>query len=194
MNTLFTGAKERAQTLGLFVTSIWIVSLVGFLIPLQHALGIEPRTLTSLPGLATAPWVHAGLGHLVANTMPLLVLGWLAILPRKMDFWQATAGGALGAGICAWMLGGSHTVHIGASGVVFGLFGYVLARGFFAWRLTDIAIAIPATMLYGFSMVLGLLPVYPGVSWQSHLGGAIGGVVAARIFAKPPTQAAWPVY
>ena len=185
MNEIVVGAKARAQTLALFVGSIWLVSIVGFLIPLQRMLGIEPRTLTSLPGLATAPWVHAGLGHLVANTMPLLVLGWLAVLPREKDFWQAVTGGALGAGAFAWLLGGPHTVHIGASGVVFGLFGFVLARGFFARRLVDIAIAVPATMLYGFSMVLGLLPVYPGVSWQSHLGGAVGGVLAARIFAKP---------
>jgi membrane associated rhomboid family serine protease len=184
MQLILSGAKSRAQVLGLFVGSIWLVSVLGFVFPIKHSLGVEPRSLLGLVGIVTAPWAHGGLGHLVSNTVPLLVLGWLAMLPKQEGFWQALAGGMLGAGAAAWLLGGAHTVHIGASGVVFGLFGFILARGYYTRRLVDIAVALPAGALYGFSMLLGLLPVYPGVSWQSHLGGAIGGVLAARYFTR----------
>lgn len=184
MQLSVSGAKSRAQVLGLFVGSIWLVSVLGFVFPIKHALGVEPRSLSGLVGILTAPWAHGGFGHLVSNTVPLLVLGWLTMLPKPEDFWQALAGSMLGAGAAAWLLGGPHTVHIGASGVVFGLFGFILARGYYSRRLVDIAVALPAGALYGFSMLLGLLPVYPGVSWQSHLGGAIGGVLTARYFTR----------
>jgi membrane associated rhomboid family serine protease len=184
MQLMLEGAKARAQTLALFVGSIWVVSLAGFVFHLQHALGVQPRTLTGLTGIATAPWAHANLAHLVSNTVPLLVLGWLAMLPKQEGFWQALLGGTLGAGALAWLMGGAHTVHMGASGVVFGLFGFIVARGFYTRRVADIAVAVPTAALYGISMLLGVLPVYPGVSWQSHLGGAIGGVLAARFFSR----------
>ncbi|KVP39844.1 rhomboid family intramembrane serine protease [Burkholderia ubonensis] len=184
MQQFLDGAKARAQLLALFVGSIWAVSILGFVFPLRGALGVEPRSLFGLTGIITAPWVHASFGHLMSNTLPLLVLGWLATIPKQEGFWQAIIGGALGAGIGAWLLGAPNSVHIGASGLVFGLFGFVLARGFYARRLVDIAVALPAAALYGLSMFTGLLPVYPGVSWQSHLGGAIGGVLAARYFTR----------
>ena len=186
MQLIINGAKQRAQVLALFVGSIWLVSVAGFVLPLQHALGVQPRSLHGLLGIVTSPWAHGGLGHLVSNTVPLLVLGWLAMLPKQEGFWQALLGGALGGGLAAWLLGGAHTVHIGASGLVFGLFGFIMARGFYTRRMVDVAVALPAGALYGVSMLLGLLPVYPGVSWQSHLGGAVGGVLAARIFTKEP--------
>lgn len=188
MQLMLAGAKARAQTLTLFAGSIWAVSLLGFVFPIKQALGVAPRTLFGLLGVITAPWVHAGFGHLLSNTVPLLLLGWLAMLPRQEGFWQAILGGALGAGLLAWLIGGPNTVHIGASGLVFGLFGFVLARGFYSRRMVDIAVALPAAMLYGFSMLAGLLPVYPGVSWQSHLGGAIGGILAARVCYKGALQ------
>lgn len=187
MQLSFAGVKERAQVLALFVGSIWLVSVVGFVVPLQQALGVQPRTLHGLLGIITSPWAHGGLGHLVSNTVPLLILGWLTMLPKQEGFWHALLGGALGGGITAWLLGGAHTVHIGASGLVFGFFGYVMARGFYTRRLVDIAVALPAGVLYGFSMLMGLLPVYPGVSWQCHLGGVVGGVLAARIFMREST-------
>lgn len=177
-------AMPRGRMLLFFVGSIWLVSVVSLLLPSSHALGVRPRTLAGLVGILASPWLHASWGHLISNTVPLLVLGWLAMLPRTSDFWRAVVGAILGAGLAAWLLGGSSTVHIGASGLVFGLFSYVLARGVYSRRLVDLAVALPAAALYGASMVLGVLPLYPGVSWQSHLGGAIGGALAAKLFAK----------
>ena len=185
MQLILEGAKARFIALSLYVSSIWAVSFAGFGLPgVKHLLGVSPRSIHGLLGVLTAPWVHANLGHLMANTVPLIVLGWLSMFPRQEGFWQAVVGGTLGAGIAAWLLGGPYSVHIGASGVVFGLFGFILARGYYARRPVDVLIALAAAMIYGISMLWSLLPVYPGVSWQSHVGGAIGGVLAARLLHK----------
>ncbi|KVP98002.1 rhomboid family intramembrane serine protease [Burkholderia ubonensis] len=184
MQIILTGLRSRATSLALFVGSIWAVSCLGFVFPLKHALGLEPLSLFGLTGIISAPWVHAGFGHLMANTVPLLLLGWLAMFPKQEDFWRAIIGGALGAGTVAWLLGGPNTVHIGASGLAFGLFGFILARGFYARRPVDVIVALFAAGTYGFSMLWGLLPVYPGVSWQSHVGGAVGGVLTARMMRR----------
>lgn len=182
MKALVEGLRSRAVQLGAFAGSIWLVSMANLLLPLHlERLGVQPRSLSGLDGLVFAPWVHSSWGHLLSNTMPLLVLGWLAMVPRKQDIWFAIAGGMLGAGVLAWLIGGTHTVHIGASGVVFALGGFVVARGLYSRRMLDLAVAVPAVALYGISMLSGLLPLYPGVSWESHLGGALGGVVAANL-------------
>lgn len=176
------GARARAKILALFVGSIWLVSLANFILPLHlELLGVRPRQLLGLIGFVVAPWVHAGIGHLLSNTVPLLVLGWLAMWPRVDCFWRAVLGSMVGAGAAAWVLGSSNSSHIGASGVVFGLCGYILARGYYSRQIVTIAIALLAAFLYGFSMLKGVLPLFPGVSWQSHLGGFIGGFIAARL-------------
>lgn len=180
---VFSGIQARLLTLSLFIGSIWGVSLFCLSLSWQQSLGIEPRTLLGLLGLVTAPWAHASLGHLLSNTAPLVVLGYLAMIPKKEGFVAAVVCSTVFAGAAAWLLGAPGSVHIGASGVVFGLFGFVVARGFYARRVIDLLVAVPATSFYGFSMALGALPIYPGVSWQSHLGGLLGGVLAAKVFA-----------
>lgn len=165
----------------MYVSSIWAVSSLGFLLPLQNLLGVSPRSASGIIGIFTSPWVHAGFGHLISNAVPLLVLGWACMFPNKEGFWYALAGGTLGGGISAWLLGGYGTVHIGASGVVFGMFGFLLSRGFYSRDLISIALALLTFFWYGFSMVIGILPVQPGVSWQAHFGGVLGGIVAARV-------------
>ncbi len=173
------GARERATVLLLFVATIWVVSLGGFLF--NARLGVQPRSVAGLLGILVAPWFHANWAHLLSNTLPLLVLGWLTMLPRKADFGEAVLGGLVGAGAAAWLLGGAHTVHLGASGLVFGFFGYVMARGLYQRQFAGVALALVAGALYGGSMAWGLLPVFPGVSWQSHVGGAVGGFLMAKV-------------
>ena len=179
MKALINGTRARVQILAGFVGSIWVVSLIGFLF--NWHLGVVPRTAWGLLGMAPAPWFHANTAHLLSNTLPLLVLGWMVLLPRTSDFGEAVLGSMIGAGAAAWLLGGSHTLHFGASGLVFGFFGYVLARGIYQRRLLELALAGAATLVYGLSMFIGLLPVFPGVSWQSHLGGAVGGFLVAKL-------------
>jgi membrane associated rhomboid family serine protease len=138
-----------------------------------------PRTLEGLRGIVFAPFIHANVAHLVANTVPLLVLGWLVLLRDARHFIPVTLLSMLGAGLCAWLLGAPGSVHIGASGVVFGYFGFLLLAGWFARSLASIAISAVVTIAWG-GLVLGVLPGQPGISWQAHLGGFIGGALAAK--------------
>lgn len=175
--------KTRVVLLALFVGSIWATFFLSVSMPALHLNrhGVVPRTLSGLQGILFAPWLHAGLLHITANTGGLLVLGWLTMWPRIANFWKATAGAILGAGLCAWLLGAPYSVHIGASGVVFGYAGYLVGRGFYARGILSILVALFVMSIYGLSMLFGSLPIYPGVSWQSHLGGALGGIIAARL-------------
>ena len=174
--------KARILLLGLFVGSMWLVFFLSAALPARHLNrhGVVPRTLSGLQGIVFAPWLHAGLWHIVANTSGLLILGWLCMWPRIANFWQATLGAMLGAGLCAWLLGAPNSVHIGASGLVFGYAGYLVARGYYTRNILSILVALFVASSYGLGMLFGLLPIYPGVSWQSHLGGALGGILAAR--------------
>jgi len=174
--------KARVVLLALFVGSMWAVFFLSAALPFLNlnGHGVVPRSLGGLQGILFAPWLHASLGHITANTSGLLVLGWLCLWPRISSFWQATAGAMLGAGLCAWLLGAPHSVHIGASGLVFGYAGYLVARGYYTRNIVSILVALFVASSYGLSMLFGVLPLYPGVSWQSHIGGALGGVLAAR--------------
>ncbi|HEX7910504.1 MAG TPA: rhomboid family intramembrane serine protease [Paraburkholderia sp.] len=174
--------------LTLFVGSMWATFFLSVSMPFLHlnSHGIVPRTLDGLEGILFAPWLHAGVLHITANTGGLLVLGWLTMWPRIDNFWHATAGAILGAGLCAWLLGAPHSVHIGASGVVFGYAGYLVARGFYTRSILAILVALFVASSYGVSLLFGVLPLYPYVSWQSHLGGAIGGIIAAGMSRQSP--------
>jgi len=176
--------KDRVILLASFVGSIWIAFFIDAALPFlqlnRH--GVVPRTLSGLQGILFAPWIHAGLWHLTANTSGLLILGWLTMWPRINNFWQATVGGMLGAGLCAWLFGAAYTNHIGASGVVFGYAGYLIGRGFYTRKFTAMLVALFVAGSYGLSLFFGVLPITPDISWQGHLGGIVGGFLAARCF------------
>ncbi|MEX3983648.1 rhomboid family intramembrane serine protease [Paraburkholderia sp. EG287A] len=177
--------KARVVLLGMFVGSMWVTYFASATLPFLHLNrhGVVPRTLSGLQGILFSPWLHASMFHIMANTPGLLVLGWLCTWPRIANFWQATAGAMLGAGLCAWLLGAPYSIHIGASGVVFGYAGYLVARGYYTRDFLSVLVALFVASSYGISMFFGVLPLTPGVSWQSHLGGAIGGILAARLAA-----------
>jgi membrane associated rhomboid family serine protease len=181
-NSPLTQLRARVLLLAAFVASIWMVFFLSAALPFLHLNrhGVVPRTLGGLQGILFAPWLHASLTHLLANTGGLVILGWLCMWPRIANFWQATIGAMLGAGLCAWLLGAPYTVHIGASGLVFGYAGYLVARGYYTRHFLAMLVALFVAASYGLTMLFGLMPIYPGVSWQSHLGGALGGILAAR--------------
>jgi membrane associated rhomboid family serine protease len=182
-DSLFVQLKARGLVLAAFVGSIWLVFFLSVALPFLHLNrhGVVPRTLGGLQGILFAPWLHASMMHLVANTGGLLILGWLCTWPRIANFWQATIGAMLGAGLCAWLLGAPYTLHIGASGLVFGYAGYLVARGYYTRHVLAMLVALFVAASYGLTMLFGVMPIYPGVSWQSHLGGALGGILAARL-------------
>jgi membrane associated rhomboid family serine protease len=184
--TLANRLKSRFALLALFVGSMWAVFFLSAALPFLNlnGHGVTPRSLSGLQGILFAPWLHASLGHIAANTGGLLVLGWLCMWPRISNFWEATAGAMLGAGLCAWLFGASGSLHIGASGLVFGYAGYLVARGYYTRKIVSILLALLVMSSFGLSMLFGVLPLYPGLSWQSHLGGLLGGVLAARLGAS----------
>ena len=150
-------------------------------------LGVEPRELDGLTGVALAPLLHSGFGHLLANTVPFAVLGLIIALGGLRRVVDVIAIVALVSGLATWLIGPEQTVHLGASGLVFGFATYVISRGVFTRRPWHIVGGILVAVIYGASTLIGLLP-REGVSWQMHLFGAIGGVLAARLLSGQRPQ------
>ena len=162
---------------------MWVSEVVDLVSGLRlDRYGIEPRDPEGLIGIVAAPFLHAGLGHVAANTVPFLALGFLIALAGAMRVVLVTVIVALLGGLGTWLLAPAASLHVGASGVVFGYAGYLLSRGFFSRRLRDFALAAVIALLWGGALLGGLLPA-AGVSWQGHLFGGIGGVVAGRVLA-----------
>jgi len=160
------------------VVMMWLVQVVDWLLPGAWSLdqwGIRPRELASLPGVMLAPFLHEGLWHLLENTVPLLLLGWLVVLSGRWLFFRVAVVTGLASGLGAWTFGQAGTLHIGASGVVFGLLGFLLARGWVARRVGWTLVSVGVGLFY-FSTVLGLLGPKPYVSWSSHFWGFVGGM------------------
>ncbi|MFP3637703.1 rhomboid family intramembrane serine protease [Paraburkholderia sp. SIMBA_054] len=185
MKQTFAAIKQRATILACIVGSMWAVWAVSAALPFLHLTqyGVVPRSARGLIGIFLAPWLHVSLAHILANTGALLILGWLCMWPTIRDFYRATVAGMLGAGAAAWLLGAPHSVHIGASGLVFGYIAFLIARGWYTHSPLSIVVALLVALSYGASMLLGVLPLTPGISCQSHLGGAIGGFFASRLTA-----------
>ena len=145
------------------------------------SLGIVPRTTTGLRGILFAPFLHGSLAHIVANSIPFVVLGWLVMLRDARHFVPVTLSAMIGSGLMAWLFGAPGSIHIGASGVIFGYLGFLILSGWFARSFFSVLLSLIVTALWG-GMVLGVMPGHAGISWQAHLGGFLGGVLAASMF------------
>ncbi len=172
--------KSHAVTLAVPLGGAWLV--LGANALLGGALtgyGVQPRTLEGLRGIVFAPFLHGSVAHLAANSASFLVLGWLVLAGGTRRFVLVSLAAALGAGLVAWLIGAPGSVHIGASGVIFGYLGFLMLAGWWARKLMPVVLSIGVTALWG-GMVFGVMPGQMGISWQSHLGGFLGGVWAAR--------------
>ncbi|HVM26326.1 MAG TPA: rhomboid family intramembrane serine protease [Mycobacteriales bacterium] len=168
---------------------MWVSEIVDTVLGGRlDGLGIEPRQVDGLTGVPLAPFLHGGFGHLISNTVPFLVLGALIALSGLARLLVVTAVVAVVGGLGTWLVAPSGTVHIGASGLVFGFAAYLVARGVFDRRLHYLATGLVVAFVYGTTLLLGLVP-RPGVSWQGHLFGAVGGLVAAWLLARRRRQA-----
>lgn len=174
------------------IALMWVSEIVD--LAADHRLdqlGIEPRETDGLIGVVTAPFLHLGFGHLIANTIPFAVLGLTIALGGLARVLAVTVIVALISGLGTWLVAPDNTLHIGASGVVFGYATYLLARGWYDRRLMNVVIAVVVAVGFGGVLLGGLLPER-GISWQAHLFGAIGGIVAARLLrartARTPDQ------
>jgi membrane associated rhomboid family serine protease len=160
---------------------VWVVEAVDQLDGGRlDAYGIVPRSVDGLDGVAFAPFLHAGWDHLIGNTIPFLVLGFAIALGGIARVAAVTVIVALVGGLGTWLVAPANTVHIGASGIVFGFAAYLVARGIYSRSVAQILVGLVVLAVWGTTLLRGLVPE-DGISWQGHLFGAIGGVLAARL-------------
>ncbi|ATZ07363.1 TPA: rhomboid family intramembrane serine protease [Corynebacterium striatum] len=162
-----------------FLVVEWLVQIINFLI-FGGALsnyGIRPLDFNGIWGIFTAPLLHANFEHLIGNSVPGAIFCFLIGLSGRKAWWEVTIITVLVAGIGTWLLGGPGTSHIGASSLVYGWLAYLIIRGLFNRSFSQTALGVVLGFAYS-GLVWGVLPVYEGVSWQGHLFGAIGGVIA----------------
>lgn len=179
--------KAHALVLGGTLAVFWIVFVLNTLLGgalLQF--GVIPRSVVGLRGILFAPFLHGSFSHIVANSIPFLILGWFVMLRDERHFIPVTLAGMVGSALVAWLLGAPGSVHIGASGVVFGYLGFLMLSGWYARSFGSILLSIIVTVVWG-GLVFGMLPGVPGISWQAHVGGFLGGVLAARAFRRRKT-------
>jgi membrane associated rhomboid family serine protease len=169
------------------LAAMWVLEVVD--VALDHRLdqyGIEPRDPDGLVGVVAAPFLHADFGHLIANTIPFVTLGIIIGLQGVARVLAVTGIVMVVSGLGTWLIAPDNSIHIGASGIVFGYATYLLARGIFNRDLIEIAVGLGVVAIWGTALLGGLIP-QDGVSWQGHFFGAVGGVLAARVFARPRT-------
>jgi membrane associated rhomboid family serine protease len=179
MRASTAGAYEGAAVVGLLIAVMWVVEVVNSLDSQRLSQdGIISRRLSGLPGILSAPFLHASFGHLLANTVPFVILGLVVAIGGVRQIVAVTAIAAVVSGLGAWALSSAGTDTIGASGVVFGYATFLIARGFFTRSFTQLAIGALVGILFGGALLLSIAP-QAGVSWQDHVFGAVGGVLAA---------------
>jgi len=172
---------EGAAVIGVLVAVMWVLEIVNKIDGQKlDGDGIYPRSLAGLPGILSAPFLHAGFGHLVGNTVPFVVMGLVIAAAGARRVIEVTLVVAAVAGLGTWLTGPGHTSTIGASGIVFGYAGFLIARGFFQRSFGALAVGVVVAVLFGVSLASSLIP-QTGVSWQDHLFGALGGILAARL-------------
>ncbi|MDG3494864.1 rhomboid family intramembrane serine protease [Pseudanabaena catenata USMAC16] len=173
--------KNQVKILATLVSVFWIVFILNELIFSRrlNAFGILPHSFIGLRGILFAPFLHANFYHITANTVPFIVLGWMVMLRNTKDFYFVSFMSALVGGLGTWLVGRADSVHIGVSSVIFGYFGYLLFRGYFERSFVAIAISITIAITYG-GLIWGVLPTNAYISWEGHLFGFIGGIIAAK--------------
>ncbi len=179
--------KQNLLLLVGLVGVIWVLSIIGFLFSgLTYALALVPRDVWHLPGIVAMPVLHKDFGHLLANTLPLIAFG-LLLLTRGADYFlRSVVLVTLGGGLLLWVFGRS-AAHIGASGLVFGLFGLLVARAMYARSAESMLIATLVMLGYG-GLVWGVFPTDAAVSWDGHLAGLLAGIGSAKLLHSKPGQ------
>ncbi len=172
--------QRDLKGVALFLGVIWLVFIADRLLPLEQ-LGLVPRTLHGLLGIVFMPFLHGDLAHLLSNTVPLVVTLLLLAGSRANSGVIVLLITLLG-GVLLWLFG-RPALHIGASGLVFGLIGFHLFAGLFERRLQSVIISLIVGLLYATTLFRGVLPMQPGVSWDGHLFGAVAGVTVAALVA-----------
>ena len=180
--------SKSPSGIGLLVATIgimWVTEIVDTVLGGRLDInGIIPRSIAGLDGILWSPFLHDGFSHLISNTLPLAVLSGLVLLQGVRRWIYASIIIVIVGGLLVWAFAiGSNEVHIGASGWIFGLFGFLVVSAILERKLMSIGIGLVTLFFYGSTMMLGFIP-RPGLSWEGHLFGFIAGIVAARILAN----------
>ncbi|MBK7630654.1 MAG: rhomboid family intramembrane serine protease [Ignavibacteriales bacterium] len=175
-----------------FPLLLWVIYLVTYLLDIPaYKLGILPRNISGLVGIFTSPLIHGGFSHLISNSAPLIFMGLGIFYFYPKVAYKVFTIIYLGTGILVWIFA-REVYHIGASGIIYGFVSFLFFSGIFRKDNRSIALALVVIFLYG-GLIWGVLPVEKGVSWESHLSGAIVGIIASFIFRKvdPPKKYDW---
>jgi membrane associated rhomboid family serine protease len=175
-----TRAVSAVVVVGFTLAVMWVLEILAYVTDNRIlSYGIQAHDVTDLPHVFTAPFLHASFDHLISNTVPFAILGFLAALRGISKFLTMNVIVMVVGGLGVWFLGPTGGVTVGASILIFGYFGYLVGRGLFERRLVDILIALVVGVLYGTAIAASVVPNNPQISWQGHLFGLIGGVLAA---------------
>lgn len=181
----YTAQLDGLRTLAALVTIMWAVEVVNALDSYRlDSDGIVPRSVAHLDGIVFAPFLHASWSHLIGNTIPFVILGLVIALAGARRLLLVSAIVALASGAGVWLTAPGGSVTVGASGVVFGYATYLISRGLFNRHMLEVGVGIIVLVLFGGALVSDLIP-HAGISWQAHLFGGIGGVLAAGALARP---------
>ena len=175
--------KARAIVLAMFTAVMWLVRGIDSFLPhgfSSAGMGIVPRTWGGLHNIPIAPFIHGDFDQLLSNTIPFVVLGALILARGVIEFVFVFLVTTFVSGFGTWLFGEGNAQHIGASGVVFGFFGYLVFRTAFDRKITSALITLAVAIAYGSAMAYSLIPEEQ-VSWSGHFFGFIGGFVAARL-------------
>ncbi len=180
------GVREELHGVLIFVSVIWCVFFVGKLLPFNiNSYGVIPRSVSGLVGIPISPFLHANLGHLLSNTVPLTIL-LLLLAGSKAKSWAIVVWIVFLSGSLLWLFG-RPAIHIGASGLIYGLIAFLIVSGLVERRIVPLVISIAVGFLYGGTLLAGIVPhLQSHVSWDGHLFGAIAGGVVARMLTKAP--------
>jgi membrane associated rhomboid family serine protease len=179
--------RDALIVMGAFLAVLWVLQIANWAdgYRLDTEFGILPEHVSRLPEIFTAPLLHFSWQHIEGNSVPLFVLGVLAAYRSIPRFLLASLIIAVTSGLAVWLFQSGNELTVGASGLIFGYFGYVLTRGFFDRNLVDIGVGLLAGALY-WTILAVALPGTPGVSWIGHLGGLVGGILAAWLLRSAP--------
>ena len=176
-----TGYIKGFQVILWSVAIAWVLEIIDYipLLNLDH-FGVRPRNLSSLFNILLMPWLHGGIKHLIANTVPFVTLASLVFITEKQTFHVTTLKLILISGFGTWLIGRPNSVHIGASALVYGYFGYLIMKSYVERKFTWFLLGCALLFLYG-HLIFGALPSFKGhVSWEGHLSGLVGGLWLAR--------------
>ena len=181
---------RAASLMGGFLALLWLVELINTVSgrALTQAGGIRARDPSSLVDIVFSPFVHGNLEHLAGNALPLFSLGFIAAVPNLKRFLLMNVVVIVVGGFGVWLFSPANSISVGASGLVFGYFGYLLLRGFVDRRPIDVVVSIGVALAYGYLMWHSIGFGVTNISWQGHLAGLVGGMLAAILLRRGRTK------